>query len=121
TRRRGLLYLFSILGTGIALLGFSASHWYPESLAIVIGVGLGQAGRMSLSNILIQESTDDAYRGRVMGVYNMEWGLTSLSSFGVALLAGFIGVQWAIGGMAALLLVAALYYLAFVPSIRRLS
>ncbi|MBI2935823.1 MAG: MFS transporter, partial [Chloroflexi bacterium] len=26
TRRRGLLYLFSILGTGIALLGFSASH-----------------------------------------------------------------------------------------------
>ena len=55
-----------------------------------------------------------------MSVYMMEFGLTNLGIFFIAILAGFIGVQWAIGGSAAILLVVVLYYFLRVPSIRRL-
>ncbi|MBI4328955.1 MAG: MFS transporter, partial [Chloroflexi bacterium] len=118
---RGMLYLHTVLVTGIALLAFAASTNYGLSLAIIVFVGLGQAGRMALSSVLLQSYTEDAYLGRVMSVMMMEWGVTSLGSFGVAVAAEFIGVQWAIGATSALLLVTALYYYALSPRIRRLD
>jgi len=104
-RRRGLLYLASLLITGIALMGLSFSPWYSMALIAMIVVGVGQAGRMALSNTLIQYYTEDAYRGRVMSILMMEFGLTSFGIFGVAVLAEFIGVQLALGGAAMLLAV----------------
>ena len=118
--QRGKLFLGSLFLTAVTLILFSASPWYFVSLIIVIPLGLGQAGRMALSNALVQANADDSHRGRVMSVYMMEFGLTNLGIFFIAILAGFIGVQWAIGGSAAILLVVVLYYFLRVPSIRRL-
>jgi MFS family permease len=106
--------------TAVSLLAFSFSPWYFLSLALVIPLGLGQAGRMALSNALVQANTDDEHRGQVMGVYMMGFGVTNLGIFVIAILAGLIGVQWAIGFSAAVLLVVSLYYMFNVPSIRRL-
>lgn len=121
SKGRGMLYLHSVLGTGLALLVFSASQSYLLALAVFIPLGLAQAGRMALSITLLQAYTEDAYRGRVMSLFLMEWGLTSFGSFGAALLAESQGVQWAIGGTAALLVAVALLYYAFSPRIRRLD
>ena len=79
----------------------------------MVPVGFGHAGRMALSNTLAQSYSDDAYRGRVMSVYMMEFGMTSVSVFGVSVLAQAFGIQWAIGGAAALLTMITLYYYRF--------
>ena len=55
-----------------------------------------------------------------MSVYMMEFGITNFGIFVVAIIAGMVGVQWAIGVSAAALLLVTLYYIARVPSIRQL-
>lgn len=119
--RRGIVFLYSVLITGASLLALSVSHWYFLSLFIIIPVGFGQAARMALSNALVQAYTEDAYRGRVMSIYMMEFGITNFGVFGISLLAEIVGVQWSIGTISAIMVVIGIYYLMFVPSIRRLD
>ncbi len=120
-RRRGLVLLLSALLVGIALIGFSASNTYWLSVVLLGVVGLGQAGRMSLSNVLIQSYVDDAYRGRVMALYMMEFSIMSASVFLVGMLASAIGPQLAIGLSALGLVLLVCFLLAFAPSYRRLD
>ena len=118
---RGRLLLLSVLVSAVTLLAFSISPWYFLSLALVIPLGLGQAGRMALGNALVQANTEDAFRGRVMSVYLMEFGVTNVGIFGISIIAAHVGVQWAIGGAAAILLLIITHYLIFMPSMRRLD
>ena len=111
-RGRGKLMLYSSLLLGISLVAFSASSTFWLTATILVVVGLGQSGRMSLSNVLVQSYSEDEYRGRVMSIYMMEFGLTMIGTFLVGLLAATIGPQWAIGLTAAWLVVLVLYLLA---------
>ena len=43
-------------------------------------LGLGNAGRRSLNASLLMEQSDEAHRGRVMGIYMMNFGLTPLAA-----------------------------------------
>lgn len=120
-RKRGLMLLISCLILGIALTGFSfSSSWYL-SLSLVVFIGLGQTARMALSNTLLQYYSTDEYRGRVMSIYMMEFGLSSFGTFGAGLLAESIGVQWAVGGFAMVLVLLMILALVFVPRLRRLD
>lgn len=120
-KKRGVVLLVSCLALGLALVGFSfSSSWYP-SLVLIAFVGLGQTGRMALSNTLLQYYTKDEYRGRVMSFYMMEFGLSSLGTFGAGLLTESMGVQWAVGGFAILLVFLSISSLLFLPRIRRLD
>ncbi len=110
-RGRGRMMLYSSLLLGVALICFAASTHFWLTSAVLIVVGLGQAGRMSLSNVLVQSYSAAEYRGRVMSVYMMEFGLTMIGTFVVGLLAAWIGPQWAIGGTAAWLVVMVGYLL----------
>ena len=120
-RNRGRLLLLSTLILSLSLIGFSASHWYVLSLLLMAPAGLGHAGRMALCNTLLQNYSDDEYRGRVMSVYMMEFGLSSLSVFGASVLAQAFGIQWAIGGMAMLLTMITLYYYLLISPLRRVQ
>ncbi|MFC2044923.1 MFS transporter [Chloroflexota bacterium] len=120
-KRRGVMLLVSGLILGLALAGFSfSSSWYL-SLVLIVFVGLGQTGRMTLGSTLLQYYTEDEYRGRVMSFYVMEFGLMSFGVFVAGLLAEVIGVQWAVGGFAVVLVLSSLLALAFVPRLRRLE
>jgi MFS family permease len=110
-RGRGKLMLMSSLLLGGSLILFSASSSYWLTAAILIIVGVGQSGRMSLSNVLVQSYSADEYRGRVMSIYMMEFGLTMIGTFFVGVLAATIGPQWAIGITAAWLCVLVTYLL----------
>lgn len=111
-RGRGKLMLYNSLLLGISLVPFSASSTFWLTATILVVVGLGQSGRMSLSNVLVQSYSEDEYRGRVMSIYMMEFGLTMIGTFLVGLLAATIGPQWAIGLTAAWLVVLVVYLLA---------
>ena len=121
SRNRGQTFLWSVLALGIFLALFSFTSSFVLALAFMIGVGLTQSARMALSNTLVQDFVDDEHRGRVMSVYTMEFGLTSFTTFGVSVLANVIGIQWAVGGSALLLIPLALFYVLFVPRMRRIQ
>ena len=121
SHRRGRLLLESSLLLGVALIAFSASSSYWLSVGILGVVGLGQAGRMSLSNVLVQSYTDDGYRGRVMSIYMLEFSLMSLGMYFLGLLASVIGPQLTVGGSAVGLVLLAAGLLLFVPAYRNLD
>jgi MFS family permease len=120
-RKRGILLVLTGLLLGLVLTGFAFSNIWAFSLAFMLFIGAGNTIRMTLSNTLLQSYSADNYRGRVMSVYSMEHGLVGFAGFMAALLAGVIGVQWAVGGMAILLIVATLLILMFVRQVRTLD
>jgi MFS family permease len=121
SRKRGLIFLLSLLLTAVSLMAFSATGSYLLALIFFITMGLGQAGRLALSNTLLLSNTDDTHQGRVMSVYMMNWGITMVGVFFVGILADRFGVQLAVGGSAGLLAVITFYYLLLAPRIRRLD
>ena len=120
-RGRGRLLIGSIAVFGIALLGFAISQNYWVSIGIVFILGLGQAGRQSLSQILIQSHTENEYRGRVSSIMMMEMGFESFGTFAISLVAVAFGAQVAFGGVAVALLLLALIVAVFLPAYRRLD
>ncbi len=120
-KKRGLMLLAGSLILGLALAAFSFSTSWPLSLAVIVFVGLGQTTRMTLGNTLIQYYVDDEYRGRVMSIYMMEFGLMSFGAFAAGLMTEAIGVQWALGSFAMVLTFLSILALAFVPRIRKLD
>jgi MFS family permease len=119
-RRRARVLLVGGLIMGFALLGFAISKTYWLSVALLTVVGVGQATRMSLSNVLIQSYVDDDYRGRVMSIYMLEMSVLSISIYPISVLADVAGPQWAVGGSAACLIVLVLV-LFTVPAYRDLD
>ena len=120
-RKRGFMLLLNGLILGLALVSFSFSHSWYLSLVLIVFVGIGNAGRMTLGNTLLQYYVEDNYRGRVMSIYMMEMGFISLGTFSAGLLAEAVGVQWALGGFAMVLILLSILALAFVPRIRKLA
>ena len=121
SRRRGLMLALSALVLGVALMAFAFSRSWPLSLGLIVLVGLGQTGRMTLSSTLVQSHVDNEYMGRVMSVFMMQFGFTSFSTFFAGVLTEAVGVQWAIGSFALALALISVLVIAFVPRIRRMD
>jgi MFS family permease len=61
----------------LLLAGIVPVYFIAAGLLIVLG--LGNAGQWSLNQILVMGQLDDRYRGRVMGIYMMTFGLAPLA------------------------------------------
>ena len=120
-KKRGVMLLASGLLLGVSLASFSFSTSWYLSLALIVFVGLGQAGRMTLANTLLQYYVEDEYRGRVMSIYLMEFGLAGFGTFAAGLLAEAFGIQWTIGGFAMVLGFLSILALVFIRRIRELD
>ncbi len=120
-KKRGLWFVYSLLIVGVGLIGFSLSRSFALSCAIIVIVGMGQSLRNILSMALIQNYTEDAYIGRVLSVLLMQFGLSSIGAFCIALIAQQVGAPWALGGSAAILVVLAIWYLAVSRGMRALK
>ena len=120
-KKRGLMMLVGNIILGIALVGFSFSGHYSLSLVLIAFVGLGQMVQMALGTTLIQYYIDPAYLGRVMSIMMMQFGLMSFSTFIAGLLTKAFGIQWAMGGLALVLVVLSLFAIAFFKRIRNLE
>ncbi len=120
-KKRGLMLLISGVILGVTLTGFSFSNSWYLSLVVIAFVGLAQTGRMTLGNTLLQYYVEEEYRGRVMSLYMMEFGLTSFGTFAAGVLAESVGVQWAVGGFAIVLVFVATLSVVFLPRLRKLD
>jgi len=120
-RKRGVLLLLSGLIMSLALVGFSGSQWLYLSAVMVIFVGLGQTGQMTLGTTMIQNYVDADYRGRVMSFLMMGIGFASLGTFIAGVLAEVVGVQWSVGGLAVILALIVVAGLTLTPRLRKLD
>jgi len=120
-RRRGLLLLVCSLIMSLALVGFSFSTIWPVSLALAVFLGMGQTGQMALASTLMQYYVQPDYLGRVLSILMMQYGLISFGTFAAGLLAEVVGVQWAVGGFAAVLVLLTIIAVILTPRIRSLE
>ena len=120
-RRRGKLLLYGTALTGLMLLAFTGSDVFWLSVVIVTVMGVGQASRQALSQVLIQLYVTNEFRGRISSIMMMEMGLTSFGTFGFGLLASEIGIRQALGVAGVGLMVVAAVVWAFVPRYRDLD
>ena len=102
--RRGLVLLAGSFLSGVGLILVGLIPLYVAAVAIMLVLGLGDAVRRSLMMALIMEQVSDEYRGRVMSVFMMNFGLMPLGVLPAGLVAEFFGGQVAAGMLGFLLL-----------------
>ncbi len=120
-RKRGFIMIISSILLGIALTAFSFSESWSISLGLMVFVGLGQTGQMTVAGTLIQYYVNPQYLGRVMSILMMQFGLISFGTFEAGLIAEAVGVQWAVGGFAATLSLISVLILVFATRVRILE
>jgi MFS family permease len=119
--RRGLLleraaYAFSVMLVALAL---SRSVWL--SAVLLIAAGFTMILNNALANTLLQTIVPDALRGRVMAAYALVFiGFSPIGHLLGGVVARSFGVQWAIGGAAAVMLAYAMWAFAHYREIRML-
>ena len=106
--RRGMLLIIGSFISGIALLLIAAFPFYYAAAVIMILVGLGDAGRRTINMGLIMEVVEDQYRGRVMSVFMMNFGLMPLGVLPAGMIADILGGQTAIALLGFLLVLVTL-------------
>jgi MFS family permease len=114
-RRKGLLLGLAATGAGIALMLFGLSSWYPLSLLLAGVVGGMLMAYDPTMAAMLQLSSAESMRGRIMGLYSMTFGFTPLGGFAAGVVATFLGAPLAIGIWGGVILVYVL------PNIGRLG
>ena len=117
---RGKLVTFGSFVTPLLLMAFAAIHWLPASLVILGCIGGGTIMVMNLANALVQTSTPENLRGRVMGAYMwIFFGFMPVGSLWTGEIAARIGLSEAVMINGSLALIAAVVVWVFFPHIRR--
>jgi MFS family permease len=119
--RRGTIVLAAVIVQGGALIAFTTSDSFAVAAPVAVLIGLSEAVRMSLSNVLVQTYVEEEYRGRVMSAYMMQRALAQFGAFFAGIVAAAIGVQLVLGGMAALLVLLGASVLGFHRRMRTLA
>ncbi len=90
---------------GLALIGFSLSHFLWLSLILIYIIGLAMMIQMGATNTILQTIVDEDKRGRVMSFYTMAFmGMMPFGSLLSGMLASYIGVSYTLlaGGITCL-------------------
>lgn len=102
--RRGMVLIIGGFLSSGALLLASAIPIYFAAMGIMVMLGLGDSGRRALNQALVMEQVDDEFRGRVVSVFMMTFGLMPLGVLPAGIIAEFYGAQVAVGILAGLML-----------------
>ena len=102
--RRGALIIGGGFVTGIALLLMAGLPYYLAGAGIMVVLGVGNAANRAVNQGLVMEHVEDRYRGRVMSVYMMSFGLMPLGVLPMGLAADQFGPRAVVAVMAACML-----------------
>jgi MFS family permease len=119
-RKKGKLFLMTSVTQPIAVGLFALSPWMPTSMAMLLFSGMLEVFGGTVRNTMLQLSTDDAMRGRVMSMNMMvHRGLGPLSGIQAGSVATFIGAPFAISGGSALVMLYAIVLSIRLPELHR--
>ena len=123
-QRRGYLLIVSGVLSGILLIGFSLlSEFAPvfiAALIFMVGIGMIQSGRMTLQNSLTLEYVEAGYRGRVMAIQGLTWGLMPIGVLPLTIIADHWGAPVGLAFLAGVFIMISLAMLVFSPKMRAL-
>lgn len=119
--RRGQILLAGMALMGLTLVIFPQTTSFWVAAGVIVFLGLGSSLRQALSQGLLLAYVDDAYRGRVMAVFLMQFSIMQLGVFLIGMLAEAIGIRVAFAGLGVGLLIITATVALFVPTIRRLD
>ena len=116
---RGRLLTFGSLVYPVLLAVFAFLRLIPLSLFVLAGVGMGTIFVMNLANAMVQTSTPDHLRGRVMGAYTwIFFGAMPLGALWAGMLAEQFGEPATVLVNATLAFLFALGVYVFFPKLR---
>lgn len=95
-RRKGAWLLVAATIFGLLLCLFATARSLPVALILMAITGVAQSVYMALNNTLLQTIVPDQYRGRVMSVYMLTWGLMPIGTLPVGIIAQHYGAPLAI-------------------------
>ena len=95
-RGRGRIVVYGVAVYAVLIVAFALSTNAMVSGGLLFLIGLTVATYGVMNDTLLQTKVDDDYRGRVLAVYSMFWGLTPIGSLEAGILANVIGVQHAL-------------------------
>ena len=123
-QRRGYLLIVSGVLSGLLLIGFSSlSEFAPVfliALVFMVGIGMIQSGRMTLQNSLTLEYVEAGYRGRVMAIQGLTWGLMPIGVLPLTIIADHWGAPVGLALLAGIFVIISLTMLVFSPKMRAL-
>lgn len=120
-RQQGMFQVATAAGFGVVLALFAISPWFSLSLILVAITGAISSIYMSANNTIIQMTVDDAYRGRVMSVYMMTWGMMPFGTLPMGILSDLFGAPVAVAGQALLSTLVVLLVAYRLPRLRALE
>jgi MFS family permease len=119
---RGRWLSRAILLFPAVLMVFSVNTFYPLSLLLAVGLGVGFMNTFTLLNTLIQTLIVDEMRGRVLSLYSLTFfGIGPFGNLLMGSLAERFGLSQTMIGSASLCFLSAALILYLTPSVRRLA
>ena len=108
--QRGKVFRFASFAFPTLLIAFGAVHLPVLNGGLLVAIGVTMIINNALVMARLQELVPDALRGRVLSLYVMVYvGGSPIGSFVGGWVASLVGVDWAIGGGAVLMLLFALW------------
>ena len=118
--RRGVVLLAATGLSAVAILVSTFVSIFFVAMAAMTLLGLGDAGRRSLNASLLMEQSDDEHRGRVMGIYMLNFGLTPIGAIPLGILAEATDIRVAFAVAGIVLALAVIFTWTLTSRIRRL-
>ncbi len=121
-RGRGRLLTLGNLGLPIGLLAFAALRSFGWAMIMLLGIGVVFVLQNALTNTLVQMSSPDHMRGRVMSMYSMVFqGMMGAGGMQAGVMETFTSAPFSVGLGAALSLAYGLFVFVRWPKIRQLK
>lgn len=114
-RGRGRIVVGGVAVYAALIIVFARSSNPYLSGGLILCIGLVAALYGTLNDTLVQTIVDDTFRGRVLAVYSMLWGLTPIGSLEAGFLANIVGVQTALAVNGVIILLYAPFLWRFSP------
>lgn len=116
---RGAVLRVSSIGFGVVIVLFTLSHAVVFSGTMLFVTGIAMIVNNAIINGLLQQRVPDRLRGRVMAIYMTVYvGINPLGSFFAGWVARYSSAAWAIGGMAATMVLFAVWAFRKYPELR---
>ncbi len=103
-KNRGKILLAGSFISGLSLLGVAVIPIYMLAVLFMVPLGLGDASRRTIIMTLIMEKSEERYRGRVMSIFMLNFGLMPLGVLPAGVVSDLFGGQVAIGILAVMLI-----------------
>lgn len=93
---KGSMLMASIVACGLTLVAIGLVPYFPATIAFSLVLGAAFLVFDANMSTLVQVQSADAMRGRVLGLYGLTWGFTSLGGLFAGTIAGWAGVPAAL-------------------------